>query len=50
MQDPLVPVIDAPSEEAMIGAMANWWAQGNVTSPTMRAFDDKEMEAILRQV
>jgi len=44
-----VPVIDAPSEKAMMGAMANWWAQGT-SLVSMRAFDDKEMEAILRQV
>jgi len=40
----LVSIIDAPSEEAMMGAMANVVAAGNVSSTTMRAFDDKEME------
>jgi uncharacterized protein with GYD domain len=46
----LVSIIDAPSEEAMMGAMANVVAAGNVSSTTMRAFDDKEMEGILKQV
>ena len=45
----LVSIIDAPSEEAMMGAMANVVAAGNVSSTTMRAFDDKEMEGIQRQ-
>ena len=43
----IVSIVDAPSEDAMMGAMANVVAAGNVTSTTMRAFDDKEMEAIL---
>jgi uncharacterized protein with GYD domain len=34
----------------MMGAMANVVAAGNVSSTTMRAFDDKEMEGILKQV
>ena len=34
----------------MMGAMANVVGAGNVGSTTMRAFDDKEMEAILKQV
>ena len=46
----LVSIIDAPSEEAMMGAMANVVAAGNVSSTTMRAFDDKEMETVLKQV
>jgi uncharacterized protein with GYD domain len=46
----LVSVIDAPSEEAMMGAMANVVAAGNVSSTTLRAFNDKEMEAILSEV
>jgi uncharacterized protein with GYD domain len=46
----LVSIIDAPSEEAMMGAMANVVAAGNVSSTTMRAFEDKEMETILKQV
>jgi len=44
----LVSIVEAPSEEAMMGAMANVVAAGNVTSTTMRAFEDKEMEAILK--
>jgi len=46
----LVSIIDAPSEEAMMGAMANVVAAGNVSSTTMRAFDDKEMEGIFKKV
>jgi uncharacterized protein with GYD domain len=46
----LVSIIEAPSEEAMMGAMANVVAAGNVSSTTMRAFDDKEMEGVLKQV
>jgi uncharacterized protein with GYD domain len=45
----LVSVVDAPSEEAMMGAMANVVSAGNVSSTTMRAFDEKEMETILKQ-
>lgn len=45
----LVSIVNAPSEEAMMGAMANVVAAGNVSSTTMRAFDDKEMEAALKQ-
>lgn len=45
----LVSIVDAPSEEAMMGAMANVVAAGNVSSTTMRAFDDKEMETVLKQ-
>jgi uncharacterized protein with GYD domain len=44
----IVSIIDAPSEEAMMGAMTNVVGAGNVSSTTMRAFDDKEMEAILK--
>jgi uncharacterized protein with GYD domain len=45
----LVAVVDAPSEEAMMGGMVNVVSAGNVSSTTMRAFDEKEMEGILRQ-
>jgi uncharacterized protein with GYD domain len=45
----LVSVIEAPSEEAMMGAMANVVSAGNVTSTTLRAFDEKEMDGILKQ-
>jgi uncharacterized protein with GYD domain len=46
----IVSVIEAPSEEAMMGAMAHVVGAGNVSSTTLRAFDEKEMEAILAQV
>jgi uncharacterized protein with GYD domain len=46
----LVAVVEAPSEEAMMGGMVNIVSAGNVNSTTMRAFDEKEMEGILRQV
>lgn len=42
-------LVDAPSEEAMMGAMLNVVAAGNVTSHTMRAFDSTEMSRILAQ-
>ena len=45
----LVSIVDAPSEAAMMGAMANVVAAGNVSSTTMRAFDDKEMEAVFKE-
>ena len=46
----LVAVVEAPSEEAMMGGMVNILSAGNVTSTTMRAFDQQEMEKILKQV
>jgi uncharacterized protein with GYD domain len=46
----LVAVVEAPSEEAMMGGMINVVSAGNVTSTTMRAFDQQEMEKILKQV
>jgi uncharacterized protein with GYD domain len=46
----LVAVVEAPSEEAMMGGMVNVVSAGNVTSTTMRAFDQQEMEKILKQV
>ena len=45
----MVAVVDAPSEEAMMGAMLNIAGAGNVTSTTMRAFDATEMSRILAQ-
>ncbi len=45
----LVAVVDAPSEEAMMGAMLNVVGAGNVVSTTMRAFDEQEMEGVLKQ-
>jgi uncharacterized protein with GYD domain len=46
----LVAVVEAPSEEAMMGGMVNIVSAGNVMSTTMRAFDEKEMEKVLEQV
>lgn len=45
----LVALVEAPSEEAMMGGMVNVVSAGNVTSTTMRAFSDQEMEGILKQ-
>lgn len=44
----LVAIVDAPSEEAMMGGMVNVVSAGNVTSTTMRAFDEQEMDRILK--
>lgn len=46
----MVAIVDAPSEEAMMGAMMNVVAAGNVTSTTMRAFDAPAMSRILATV
>ena len=46
----LVAIVDAPSEEAMMGAMVNIVSAGNVTSTTMRAYDEQEMANVLKQV
>ena len=43
----MVAIVDAPSEEAMMGAMMNVVSAGNVTSVTMRAFDAVEMSRVL---
>jgi uncharacterized protein with GYD domain len=43
----MVAIVDAPSEEAMMGAMMNVVSAGNVTSVTMRAFDAMEMSRVL---
>lgn len=45
----MIAIVDAPSEEAMMGAMLNVVGAGNVTSTTMRAFDSTEMSRILAQ-
>lgn len=45
----MVAIVDAPSEEAMMGAMLNIVAAGNVAATTMRAFDATEMGRILAQ-
>ncbi len=45
----MVAIVDAPSEEAMMGAMLNIVSAGNVSATTMRAFDATEMSRILAQ-
>ncbi len=45
----VISVVDAPSEEAMVAGLFNIAEAGNVHSETLRAFDEGEMEAILRQ-
>jgi uncharacterized protein with GYD domain len=45
----MVAVVEAPDEEAMMGAMLNVVSAGNVRSTTMRAFDATEMSRILAQ-
>ena len=46
----MVAVVEAPSEETMMGAMLNVVAAGNVSSLTMRAFDATEMSRIMATV
>jgi len=46
----MVALVEAPSEEQMMGAMLNVVSAGNVTSTTMRAFDATEMSRILATV
>lgn len=46
----MVAIVDAPSEEAMMGAMMNVVSAGNVSSTTMRAFDAPAMSRILATV
>ncbi len=45
----LVAVVDAPNEEAMMAGLFNIAEAGNVTSETLRAFTDQEMDRILAQ-
>ncbi len=45
----LVTVVDAPSEEAMAAGLMGIAEVGNVSSETLRAFTDKEMERIMGQ-
>ncbi|MBI1885132.1 MAG: GYD domain-containing protein [Chloroflexi bacterium] len=45
----LVAIMDAPSEEAMVGGLFNVAQAGNVHSETLRAFDAGEMDRILKQ-
>jgi uncharacterized protein with GYD domain len=46
----MVAVIDAPSEEKMMGAMLNVVSAGNAMSTTMRAFDATAMSRIMATV
>lgn len=43
----LVTVVEAPSEEAMMSGLFSIAQAGNVSSETLRAFTDQEMEALL---
>ena len=43
----LVTIVDAPDEAAMMAGLFNVGEAGNVTSETLRAFTDEEMERIL---
>jgi uncharacterized protein with GYD domain len=44
----LVSVVEAPSEEAMVGGLFNIAETGNVTSETLHAFTEDEMKKVLR--
>jgi len=46
----MVAVVDAPSEEKMMGAMLNVVSAGNAMSTTMRAFDATAMSRIMATV
>jgi uncharacterized protein with GYD domain len=43
----LVTVVEAPSEDAMMGGLFSIAEAGNVSSETLRAFTDEEMARIL---
>ena len=43
----LVSIVDAPSEEAMMSGIFSIAEAGNVTSETLRAFTDEDMQRIL---
>jgi uncharacterized protein with GYD domain len=43
----LVSLVEAPSEEAMLGGLFNIASAGNVVSETLRAFSDEEMQRAL---
>lgn len=45
----LVAVVEAPSEEAMMAGLFNIAEAGNVTSETLRAFTQREMQAVIRE-
>ncbi len=44
----LVSVVEAPSEEAMVGGLFNVAETGNVASETLHAFTEDEMKKILK--
>lgn len=46
----MMAIVEAPTEEAMMGAMMNVISAGNVHSTTMRAFDATEMSRIMATV
>lgn len=46
----MVAIVEAPTEEAMMGAMLNVVSAGNVSSTTLRAFDATEMSRILATI
>jgi len=43
----LVSIVDAPSDEAMVAGLLSIAQAGNVSSETMRAFSDRQMQQIL---
>ncbi|MDA1061318.1 MAG: GYD domain-containing protein [Chloroflexi bacterium] len=43
----LVTIVEAPSEEAMVNGSFNIARSGNVSSETLRAFTDDEMQRII---
>jgi len=43
----LVTIVDAPSEEAMMSGLFSIAEAGNVSSETLRAFSDEEMQGLL---
>lgn len=43
----LVTVVEAPDEKAMMSGLFNIAEAGNVTSETLRAYTDEEMQAML---
>ena len=45
----LVAIVDAPSDEAMVAGLFGIAEAGNVSSETMRAFSDQEMQRIFAQ-
>jgi uncharacterized protein with GYD domain len=43
----LVTIVEAPNEESMMGGLFSIAEAGNVSSETMRAFTDEEMQKML---